>query len=122
MAGTEPRRRYAIAGTGARAEMFIRGITGDHAAELVALCDRNPLRAVISLPEHSREGHGGANERMLAVLLGAAKDPMDRSATAHDGAQALLTGLAANRSMDTGAAVHVTDLLDLTEPAEPETE
>ncbi|HET6529415.1 MAG TPA: Gfo/Idh/MocA family oxidoreductase [Actinoplanes sp.] len=76
----------------------------------------------IPLPEHSRTGHGGADERMLAVLLGAAKDPMDRSATAYDGAQALLTGLAANRSMDTGAAVHVTDLLDLTEHGDPGTE
>ncbi|MEV6492602.1 Gfo/Idh/MocA family oxidoreductase [Actinoplanes sp. NPDC051633] len=69
----------------------------------------------VPLPEHSRAGHGGADERMLAVLLGAATDPLDRSATARDGALALLTGLAANRSLDTGAPVRTADLLDLPE-------
>src|SRR5688572_6684174 len=43
---TGARRRYAIVGTGARAEMFVRALIDDHAgtAELVALCDVNPLR------------------------------------------------------------------------------
>jgi Predicted dehydrogenases and related proteins len=37
------RRRYAIVGTGARAEMFVRSLAADHAgsAELVALADTN---------------------------------------------------------------------------------
>jgi hypothetical protein len=39
---------------------------------------------------------------------------MARSATARDGALALLTGIAANRSLETGAPVLVADLLDLT--------
>jgi hypothetical protein len=51
---------------------------------------------------------------MTAVLFGGATDPMERSATARDGALALLTGLAANRSMATGAPVTATDLLDPT--------
>jgi predicted dehydrogenase len=72
-----------------------------------------PPRAV-ELPAYERAGHGGADARMTAVLLGAESDPMDRSATARDGAQALLTGLAANRSMRTGAPVRVADLLALT--------
>jgi predicted dehydrogenase len=40
------RRRYAVVGTGARAEMFIRAIVLDHAgtAELVAFADINPGR------------------------------------------------------------------------------
>jgi hypothetical protein len=54
----------------------------------------------------------GGPGRLLAMLLGAEKDPLDRSATAEDGARALLTGPAANRSMDTGAAVRVADLLE----------
>ena len=39
-------RRYAIVGTGARAEMFVRALAVDHAdtAELVALADVNPAR------------------------------------------------------------------------------
>jgi len=67
----------------------------------------------VPVPGYSRGGHGGADTRMTAVLLGAATDPLDRSATARDGALALLTGLAANRSMETGAPVRVADLLDL---------
>jgi hypothetical protein len=68
----------------------------------------------VDLPPRDRGGHGGADARMTAVLLGAQSDPMDRSATARDGALALLTGLAANESMRTGAPVRVADLLDLT--------
>jgi|tagenome__1003787_1003787.scaffolds.fasta_scaffold20830740_2 glucuronate isomerase len=41
-----PRRRLALTGTGSRAEMFVRAITTDHAAdtELVALADVNQAR------------------------------------------------------------------------------
>src|SRR5690606_16160025 len=40
------RRRYAVVGAGARAEMFVRALVTDHAerAELVALADTNPAR------------------------------------------------------------------------------
>ncbi|BCL18053.1 Gfo/Idh/MocA family protein [Micromonospora sagamiensis] len=62
---------------------------------------------------YTREGHGGADARMNRVLFGGEPDPMGRAATAHDGALALLTGLAANRSFDTGQPVRVADLLTL---------
>ena len=67
----------------------------------------------VELQPHSREGHGGADRRMTAVLLGGQTDPMHRSATARDGALALLTGLAANRSLQTGRPVRATELLEL---------
>ena len=67
----------------------------------------------VELQPHSREGHGGADHRMTAVLLGGRADPMHRSATARDGALALLTGLAANRSLQTGQPVRAADLLEL---------
>ena len=40
------RRRIALIGTGSRAEMFVRAVTGEHAgtAELVALADVNQAR------------------------------------------------------------------------------
>ncbi|MEV4620179.1 Gfo/Idh/MocA family oxidoreductase [Asanoa sp. NPDC049573] len=66
----------------------------------------------VPVPGYARGGHGGADRRMTAVLFGGTIDPMERSATARDGALALLTGLAANRSMATGAPVAATDLLD----------
>jgi predicted dehydrogenase len=68
--------------------------------------------------EHSRGGHGGADGRMTERLfdpaVAATPDPLGRGATATDGALALLTGLAANHSIRTGAATRVADLLDLT--------
>ncbi|EOD60807.1 Gfo/Idh/MocA family protein [Amycolatopsis vancoresmycina] len=64
-------------------------------------------------------GHGGGDERMLAELLGdAAPDPLGCAADHDAGLQALLTGLAANRSLETGRPVAVTDLLgEIGEPA-----
>jgi predicted dehydrogenase len=69
----------------------------------------------VELQPHDRSGHGGADRRMTAVLFGARTDPLARSATARDGALALLTGLAANRSLETHQPARVADLLDLPE-------
>lgn len=68
----------------------------------------------VELQPQDRGGHGGADRRMTDVLLGGRTDPMARSATARDGALALLTGLAANRSLETRQPVRVADLIDLT--------
>jgi predicted dehydrogenase len=59
-----------------------------------------------------REGHGGADVRMLAALLdpAAPADPLGRSADALDGARALLVGLAANESIATGRPVRTAEL------------
>ncbi|SDO13014.1 Gfo/Idh/MocA family oxidoreductase [Lentzea jiangxiensis] len=68
--------------------------------------------------EYDREGHGGADRRMVDALYGPAgqQDPLGRRATHHDGALSLLTGFAANRSFTTGGPVRVADLLDLRRP------
>jgi hypothetical protein len=67
----------------------------------------------IPITGHSRHGHGGADSRMLAALLRPDQppDPLGRRATEQEGAQALLVGLAANRSIATGQRVRVADLL-----------
>jgi len=67
----------------------------------------------VELEGHRREGHGGADARMTAVLFGGQTDTLNRSATARDGALALLTGVAANESLRTGGPVRVADLLQL---------
>ncbi|WP_328347588.1 Gfo/Idh/MocA family protein [Micromonospora sp. NBC_00421] len=67
----------------------------------------------IPVEGYTRQGHGGADARMTRVIFGGEPDPLGRAATAHDGALALLTGLAANRSFDTGDPVRVADLLTL---------
>jgi predicted dehydrogenase len=73
-----------------------------------------PPRAV-EVPGYTRGGHGGADARMVADLFGGdpVADDLGRGATARDGAQALLTGLAANESFRTGQPVRVADLLAL---------
>ncbi|GAB2968635.1 Gfo/Idh/MocA family oxidoreductase [Streptomyces pseudoechinosporeus] len=61
-------------------------------------------------------GHGGGDVRMLADLFGPRTDDPDdlgRAADAADGARSLVTGLAANRSFETGAVVRARDLLDV---------
>ncbi|MEU9284287.1 Gfo/Idh/MocA family oxidoreductase [Streptomyces sp. NPDC048275] len=61
-------------------------------------------------------GHGGGDVRMLADLFGqrtGAADPLGRAADAVDGARSLVTGLAANRSFESGLPVGVRELLDV---------
>jgi predicted dehydrogenase len=63
-----------------------------------------------------REGHGGADARMTADLLDPGRAPDDalgRRAGVRDGAWALLTGVAANASVASGAPVAIADLLDV---------
>lgn len=69
----------------------------------------------VEVPERIREGHGGADARMTAALFDAAPhtDPLGRGATERDGAKSLLTGLAANASLESGQPVQVASLLDL---------
>jgi len=96
----------------------VKGTPGAAAAERgSATLTVRPLWAPpreVPVPGYTRGGHGGADARMTAVLFGGVTDPMARSATARDGALALLTGLAANRSMATGVPVPAADLLETT--------
>ena len=74
-----PRRRYAVVGTGSRAEMFVRALVSEHAgeAELVALADPNPARMRAHnrwieelghppVAEHTLSGTGG--DEFVAML------------------------------------------------------
>ncbi len=63
----------------------------------------------------SGEGdHGGGDPVMLDYLLNpaAGRDPWERRSSHVDGAWSILTGIAANASMDRGQTVQITDLLD----------
>ncbi len=69
---------------------------------------------VVELPP-AVGGHGGGDTLLLENLLGenAGPDPYGRAATHLEGAQSILTGIAANRSFETGCPVVVADLLKL---------
>ena len=89
----------------------------DHSARLTLRKHwEKPL--ALDLPDIFGGGHGGGDERMLADIFGSADaattdDPLGRASTQRDGALSLLTGLAANRSFETGLPVHVDDILKL---------
>jgi len=67
---------------------------------------------VISVPRVADDEHGGGDRRLLDHLLrGAEDDPLGHAAGSLDGAYSVLTGVAANRSVDTGTWVRIADLL-----------
>lgn len=65
----------------------------------------------VPVAPYRREGHGGADTRMVDEIFGSAGS----APSALDGARSLLTGLAANESLATQRSVRAHDLLDLTE-------
>ena len=61
-----------------------------------------------------REGegsHGGGDVAMLGDIFNGSDDPLMRSADHVEGAYSILTGIAANKSFETGQAVMVGDLV-----------
>ena len=63
--------------------------------------------------------HWGGDDVMLDHLFSPTPppDPLGQAATHIDGAAAVLLGIAANRSIETGQPIDVDDLLKLPEPA-----
>ncbi|MDQ7804765.1 Gfo/Idh/MocA family oxidoreductase [Amycolatopsis sp. A133] len=123
-----PREGYRVAFSGSegRLELDVRENEYASGAEPVP----EPGRARLTVQRHWEppeavfdgllgDGHGGGDERMLAELLGDAEPDALGCAADHDaGLQALLTGLAANRSLETGRPVSVEELLgEIGEPA-----
>ena len=123
-----PREGYRVAfsGSGGRLELDVRENEFPAGAEPAP----EPGRARLTVQRHWEppevvvdgvlgEGHGGGDERMLTELLGDAEPDELGCAADHDsGLQALLTGLAANRSLATGAPVAIDALLaEIGEPA-----
>ena len=71
---------------------------------------RKPV--LVTLPE-ATGGHGGGDSRLLQDIFGENPDddPLRRAAGPIDGALAVLTGIAANRSFETGQPVEIADLV-----------
>lgn len=67
----------------------------------------------VAIPE-AKGGHGGGDKVLLNDLFGKkSKDPLNRAASHVDGAMSILTGIAANKSINTGMPVTVKDLVEL---------
>jgi predicted dehydrogenase len=62
-------------------------------------------------------GHGGGDKLLLEDMFGVPReDPFGQAANHIDGARSILTGIAANRSFETGLPVRVDDLMKLPDP------
>lgn len=65
----------------------------------------------VELPADGESGHGGGDVRLLRdVLVGDQDDPLGRAADHRAGADSIMVGIAANRSLATGQAVRIADL------------
>lgn len=91
------------------------GSSGDDAPYTRIRVQRHWGRAEAVLFEQGTGGHGGGDVRLLDDLLRprGQPDPLGRAAGYLEGARSILTGIAANRSFDTGRPVSVGDLVTL---------
>lgn len=127
--------RIAVNGTGGRVELevvergqVVLGADGHTVIDPSAAADTSqaellrPRGERILLQKHWQSpqevpipigegGHGGGDAILLReVFVGVGDDPLARAADYVDGVKAIAVGISANRSLDTGAAVHVSDL------------
>ncbi len=120
-----PREGYAVSfnGTSGRLDhvceesSYVSGsspIAGALDAERTSITLQPPFEKARSVPIDAASGsHGGGDERLLADLFqkGGVSDPLGRAADHRAGAWSVLTGIAANESMRSGARVCVDDLV-----------
>jgi predicted dehydrogenase len=121
--GTEGRLEYEVAeksyvsGSLKDINQPEHGSTGEKVIEEpVRILLRPHWGQAVSIPveQSSEGGHGGGDRRMLEDLFrGGEEDALSRAADHRAGALAVLTGIAANRSMACRAAVKIDDLLRL---------
>jgi hypothetical protein len=66
----------------------------------------------VEIPGDRDPGHGGGDQRLLDdIFIGGLEDPLKRAADHVQGAQSILTGIAANIAFATGAAVKAQELV-----------
>lgn len=114
--------RIAFNGTKGRIEMSIIEQSyvnsgGDKALEGAVIGKTLNVFPMFGTPytvevDEGKGGHGGGDPVLLNDLFGVPKeDPFNRAANHVDGAKSILTGIAANRSIQTGQAVAVDSLV-----------
>ncbi|MDB5328646.1 MAG: Gfo/Idh/MocA family oxidoreductase, partial [Phycisphaerales bacterium] len=121
--------RVSITGTKGRVEYFdyhsSHIIAGQSDAELSAEQNKKTENTLTLFPmfgtpqnieiRKGAGGHGGGDAGILDRIFNPdlPPDPLERDATHTDGAAAIVVGIAANRSMETGQAVNCDDIIEL---------
>jgi len=119
-----PREGYSVSFNGTRGRLdhvceessYVSGsspIAGALEEEKTSITVQPHFEKARDVPVYAAGGsHGGGDERLLADLFGADEpDPLGRAADHRAGAWSILTGIAANRSIETREAVFVEDLV-----------
>ncbi len=116
--------RVALNGTKGRIEydacetIYVNGqgdseLEGAHKYSKIRVCPlfEAPYEAEVDVQEG---GHGGGDPVLLNDIFGTPNpDPLNRAADYKDGAMSILTGIAANKSIATGKAISVNELLKI---------
>ena len=112
--------RLHIIGTEGRIEMCDLGTPTwdyDKSRQEIHLLRQFEKRQTYTVDMSYDGGHGGGDTRLLdAIFLEQNDDPFGCAASSWDGALSIMTGVAANRSIETEQAVNVGQLLDKIKP------
>jgi predicted dehydrogenase len=106
--------RIAFNGTKGRIDAWIQEKNPTHDGEYdeIMITRNFGSRSYIRVPQS--DGHGGGDILLLEkIWKKIQEDPMKQSANVRDGAFAILTGVAARKSCDTGKPVKIADLTTL---------
>ena len=112
--------RLHITGTEGRIEMFdLATPTWDYdkSKQEIHVMRQFEKRQTYTVDMSYDGGHGGGDTRLLdAIFLEQNDDPLGCTASSWDGALSIMTGVAANKSIETGRAINVGQLLDEIKP------
>jgi predicted dehydrogenase len=107
--------RIAFNGTKGRLEAWIheRQPWDEEGFDELQLTTNFGKRELIQIP-NTEAGHGGGDKRLRKdIFQPSAEDPFRQRAGSRDGAMAILVGVAARNSIDTGRPVSIASLTDL---------
>lgn len=127
-----PREGYAISFNGTRGRLdhvcvessYVSGqspVSGALDRDATSLTFQPHFGRAEEIPvDHAEGSHGGGDAGLVADLFapGTADDPLGRRADHRAGAWSVLTGIAANRALETGTAVDVPSLVTGLGPAD----
>ena len=107
--------KISLNGTKGRMELaeYHSGQEVSKPASYVNLYNRKSERVEYTIPK-ATGGHGGGDERLQEMLFrGGIPDPLNHQAGSYAGATSILTGIAANKSIQNGKVIRIKDLVPL---------
>jgi hypothetical protein len=106
--------RISFSGTKGKVDAWIKEKQSweEQAFDEIQLTKNFGKREIFKIP-NNEEGHGGGDVRLRRQIFMNESDPLHQSAGSRDGSMAILTGIAARNSIDSGKPVNIADLTSL---------